>query len=166
MLTSVLLITAAVLVKDGLAGANESEGAFVSRGAEVQGSRGAGEQSSIPNIQSRTSSRTVTYTYDDAGRLVQADYGEDKGITYTYDDAGNLLQREVYGVETPTPTPTSTPTPTATSTVTHTPTPTATPTPTNTPTPTPTATATPTPSPTPTATVMVKVYLPLVLKSW
>ncbi len=35
---------------------------------------------------------TVTYTYDDAGRLIGVDHGDGKTITYTYDDAGNLLQ--------------------------------------------------------------------------
>ena len=39
---------------------------------------------------------TITYTYDDAGRLTGADYG-DKAILYTYDAAGNLLKREVTG---------------------------------------------------------------------
>lgn len=39
-------------------------------------------------------SRTVTYTYDAAGRLTVADYG-DVAITYRYDNAGNLLQRTV-----------------------------------------------------------------------
>ena len=36
---------------------------------------------------------TVTYTYDDAGRLIGMDHGDGKTIAYTYDDAGNLLQR-------------------------------------------------------------------------
>jgi YD repeat-containing protein len=72
--------------------------------AKVQGSMGAGGQSPIPNIQSLdsptgrqdgspTSSRTVVYTYDAAGRLVLADYGGGKTIGYSYDAAGNLLQR-------------------------------------------------------------------------
>ncbi len=37
---------------------------------------------------------TVTYTYDDAGRLVEADYGGIH-IVYTYNDAGNLLSRQI-----------------------------------------------------------------------
>ena len=36
-----------------------------------------------------------TYTYDDAGRLVQAAYPSGKVISYTYDKAGNLLSRVV-----------------------------------------------------------------------
>jgi YD repeat-containing protein len=36
---------------------------------------------------------SVSYTYDDAGRLVSVDYGGGKFIAYTYDDAGNLMQR-------------------------------------------------------------------------
>jgi YD repeat-containing protein len=45
---------------------------------------------------------SITYTYDDAGRLTMADYGEGKSISYTYDDNGNLLQREVQGSESTT----------------------------------------------------------------
>jgi len=37
----------------------------------------------------------VTYSYDEAGRLVSADYGARGVITYVYDAAGNLLQRTV-----------------------------------------------------------------------
>jgi YD repeat-containing protein len=40
-------------------------------------------------------SSTITYTYDGAGRLVRADYGEGRCIVYTYDAAGNLLRRQV-----------------------------------------------------------------------
>jgi hypothetical protein len=36
----------------------------------------------------------IQYTYDDAGRLVKADFGE-KIISYTYDPAGNLLKRQI-----------------------------------------------------------------------
>jgi YD repeat-containing protein len=43
-----------------------------------------------------TQASTITYTYDDAGRLTEANYG-DKAIKYTYDAAGNLLKREVTG---------------------------------------------------------------------
>ena len=39
--------------------------------------------------------RSVTYTYDAAGRLVTVDYGRGNRITYTYDSAGNLLSRAV-----------------------------------------------------------------------
>jgi YD repeat-containing protein len=38
---------------------------------------------------------SITYTYDDAGRLVTADYGNGSAIAYTYDNAGNLLARTV-----------------------------------------------------------------------
>ncbi|MBL7063649.1 MAG: hypothetical protein ISS49_05490 [Anaerolineae bacterium] len=50
-------------------------------------------QSPILNPQS--ASRTVTYTYDDTGRLVLADYGDNRSIVFTYDDAGNLVSRAV-----------------------------------------------------------------------
>lgn len=36
---------------------------------------------------------TITYTYDNAGRLIRADYGGGKVIEYFYDNAGNLTQR-------------------------------------------------------------------------
>ncbi|MBM4431284.1 MAG: hypothetical protein FJ026_13210 [Chloroflexi bacterium] len=57
-----------------------------------------------PPLQGGTAStaqgQTVTYTYDEAGRLVRADYGNGKAIAYTYDAAGNLLRVEspsIYG---------------------------------------------------------------------
>ena len=40
---------------------------------------------------------TVTYDYDDAGRLVKGDYGDGTAIEYEYDNAGNLLEREIIG---------------------------------------------------------------------
>ncbi len=36
----------------------------------------------------------VNYSYDNAGRLIRADYG-DKVITYTYDNNGNLLLKKI-----------------------------------------------------------------------
>lgn len=39
--------------------------------------------------------RTISYTYDDAGRLTRVDYGSGVAVSYTYDAAGNLLRREV-----------------------------------------------------------------------
>ena len=39
--------------------------------------------------------QNVQYSYDAAGRLTSASYGNGTAITYTYDDAGNLLRREV-----------------------------------------------------------------------
>ena len=112
-----LALSLALSGPEGLAeGQASGAGAPMSMGAGELGSKGAEEQSAI----------TITYSYDAAGRLVQADYGEGKGITYGYDAAGNLVQREVTGA-TPTPTPTATPTPTPTSTPTNTPTATTTP---------------------------------------
>ncbi|MCX8068993.1 MAG: RHS repeat protein [Thermodesulfovibrionales bacterium] len=35
----------------------------------------------------------ITYTYDNAGRLIKVDYGGGKTITYEYDNAGNLIKR-------------------------------------------------------------------------
>ncbi len=44
-------------------------------------------------------SGTITYSYDAAGRLIEANYG-DKSIKYTYDSAGNIVKREVNANET------------------------------------------------------------------
>lgn len=43
---------------------------------------------------------SIAYTYDNAGRLTEADYGENRSISYTYDNNGNLLQRTVQGTTT------------------------------------------------------------------
>ncbi|MBI4447239.1 MAG: hypothetical protein HY645_15210 [Acidobacteria bacterium] len=37
----------------------------------------------------------IKYTYDDAGRLVKADYEKGISIAYSYDNAGNLLSRKI-----------------------------------------------------------------------
>jgi len=61
------------------------------------GSRDAGAQSSGITLRSSTAVRTITYTYDNAGRLVHADYGAGWAIDYTYDPGGNLLTRQTAG---------------------------------------------------------------------
>ena len=43
---------------------------------------------------------TINYTYDNAGRLTGADYGDSKTIAFTYDNNGNLLERDMH---TPAP---------------------------------------------------------------
>lgn len=35
---------------------------------------------------------TVTYSYDKAGRLTKASYGEKGGFTYSYDPTGNIVK--------------------------------------------------------------------------
>jgi len=49
--------------------------------APVEASKGAGSQA-----------RVLTYTYDGAGRLNQADYGGGSTLTYVYDATGNLVR--------------------------------------------------------------------------
>ncbi len=49
---------------------------------------------------SPASAVTISYTYDDAGRLIEADYGGGLAISYTYDANGNLLSRQVDGGDT------------------------------------------------------------------
>ena len=39
--------------------------------------------------------RTMTYMYDEAERLVGVDFGDSMAITYSYDAAGNLLSRTI-----------------------------------------------------------------------
>ena len=39
---------------------------------------------------------TVQHSYDDAGRLVGATYGNGTQIVYTYDNAGNRITKEVF----------------------------------------------------------------------
>lgn len=51
-------------------------------------------QSSNPN------SHSITYEYDEAGRLIRTTYGDQLQIRYTYDAAGNLLRREVVDAQT------------------------------------------------------------------
>ena len=41
----------------------------------------------LPNANAST----IAYTYDLAGRIVAADYGNGRSISYAYDNAGNLL---------------------------------------------------------------------------
>jgi len=57
--------------------------------------QGATVHSVGENSTAAQGSRTITYTYDDAGRLIRVDYGNGTSTTYTYDNAGNLLRREV-----------------------------------------------------------------------
>lgn len=44
----------------------------------------------------------IAYTYDNAGRLLKADYGGGKGITYTYDKAGNVSKSKASLTESET----------------------------------------------------------------
>ncbi len=44
-------------------------------------------------VATQAAADTVTYTYDNAGRLTKSDYGGGNNITYTYDKAGNLLSK-------------------------------------------------------------------------
>ncbi len=49
----------------------------------------------ILSIISNARAGTITCTYDNAGRLIKADYGNGKTIEHTYDNAGNLLSRTI-----------------------------------------------------------------------
>ena len=46
-------------------------------------------------IASNSTAGSITYTYDKAGRLTKADYGNGSTITYTYDETGNILTETV-----------------------------------------------------------------------
>lgn len=45
----------------------------------------------------------VSYTYDSAGRLIKADYGQGRTITYSYSNSGSLIERRTTGVTTNAP---------------------------------------------------------------
>ena len=45
---------------------------------------------------------TVSYAYDDAGRLTSVTYSSGATITYSYDSAGNLKARTVTAPASPT----------------------------------------------------------------
>ncbi len=49
----------------------------------------------IPSQSALANGNTVTYTYDDAGRLTGVEYPNGATIDYDYDNAGNLLERIV-----------------------------------------------------------------------
>lgn len=46
-------------------------------------------------VAARSTAGTKTYTYDNAGRPVKSDYGNNKTITYTYDKMRNLIKTKV-----------------------------------------------------------------------
>ena len=52
---------------------------------------------SIPWNAAQGDTVLVTYKYDRAGRLIQADYGNSSYFRYLYDQAGNLTDQEVTG---------------------------------------------------------------------
>ena len=54
-------------------------------------------------IASNVIADTVKYTYDDAGRLTKAYYGNGRTITYTYDKAGNIIAKKVTTTADPVP---------------------------------------------------------------
>ena len=96
----VVALALLLVVGAGVQGSGGAEGQG-SPSAALRTGEGAAAQSPISNIQYPTSSRTVTYTYDDAGRLIQADYGGGAVLDYAYDAAGNLLGRGRYNVYVP-----------------------------------------------------------------
>ncbi len=46
---------------------------------------------------------TISFNYDQAGRLIKADYGRKKSIIFSYDQSGNLLKRKVESSENTKP---------------------------------------------------------------
>jgi len=40
----------------------------------------------------------ISYSYDEAGRLIKADYGGETAVQYAYDNAGNLLRQDIMSV--------------------------------------------------------------------
>jgi len=70
--------------------------AALSRGGDGGARRPSGQlaASLAPDAQP-AASYSVRYTYDAAGRLLAADYGNGQRVMYAYDNAGNLLRRTV-----------------------------------------------------------------------
>jgi YD repeat-containing protein len=70
--------------------------------AEVTEDRAAGIEETAPAVVQAASAetvsasaRTITYLYDNSGRMTQADLGGGKIIQYAYDTAGNRVTQEV-----------------------------------------------------------------------
>ncbi len=63
--------------------------------AEEQRNKGTGGpallSSAPPSPRTSAQTCTIQYTYDAAGRLTSANYGNSQVLVYTYDPAGNLL---------------------------------------------------------------------------
>ena len=53
----------------------------------------------IPTQFAHANGNTISYTYDDAGRLTGVEYPNGSAIDYTYDATGNLLSKDVIGGE-------------------------------------------------------------------
>ena len=54
-------------------------------------------------IATHATADNVTYTYDDAGRLTKANYGNSRAIIFTYDKAGNIIEKKVTTTADPIP---------------------------------------------------------------
>ncbi len=50
------------------------------------------------SVFSHADTTIITYTYDDAGRLIKADYGGETAVQYVYDTAGNLLRQDIMSI--------------------------------------------------------------------
>ena len=84
-----LLLVVGILVVTGAASARRD-------GSSPPAQRQAAEPSDVQP-------RTISYTYDDARRLIGVDYGDGMGIAYEYDESGNLLEQQMFGFPTPVP---------------------------------------------------------------
>ena len=84
-----LLLVLGLLVVTGVASARRTEPSLPAQQAAAE--------------LSESQPRTISYTYDGAGRLIGVDYADGRGISYEYDESGNLLEQQMFGFPTPTP---------------------------------------------------------------
>ncbi|MBI4320398.1 MAG: RHS repeat protein [Chloroflexi bacterium] len=88
LLISVVLLGALTLaLATGLLGSGDRAGA-----SEHKPETSANAISRVPSTAAQ--SRTVAFSYDQAGRLVGTNYGAGNSISYAYDKAGNLLSEQ------------------------------------------------------------------------
>ncbi|MBI5651077.1 MAG: RHS repeat protein [Chloroflexi bacterium] len=52
-----------------------------------------------PRARRAPNARTITFTYDNAGRVTEANYGSGSRIAFTYDFSGDLTAMQTFAVD-------------------------------------------------------------------
>jgi YD repeat-containing protein len=52
-----------------------------------------------PRAPRATNARTITFTYDNAGRVTEANYGSGTRVTFAYDFSGDLTAMQTFAVD-------------------------------------------------------------------
>ena len=89
------LIAVACGSSDGKPPPGGTGGSSSSSGGGTTTSTGPGAGGADGGAAPAIQPRTETYDYDASGRLSGVTYGDGTTVSYTYDDAGNLLQRTI-----------------------------------------------------------------------